>query len=55
MPLAALATANTKGQDNCGSVAGLYNMAQQVGSAIGLAAFNVVAVGYARGSPPSPT
>jgi sugar phosphate permease len=49
VPLAALATANTTGETR-GTVAGLYNMAQQVGSAIGLAAFNVVAVGYARGS-----
>jgi MFS family permease len=49
VPLAALATANTS-EETRGSVAGLYNMAQQVGSAIGLAAFNVLAVAYARGT-----
>ena len=49
VPLATLATSNTS-EAARGAVAGLYNMAQQVGTAIGLAAFSVVAVAYARGT-----
>jgi EmrB/QacA subfamily drug resistance transporter len=49
VPLATLATSNTHEADR-GAVAGVYNMAQQVGTAIGLAAFSVVAVSYAHGS-----
>jgi MFS family permease len=49
VPLATLATSNTN-EEARGAVAGVYNMAQQVGTAIGLAAFSVVAVAYADGS-----
>ena len=49
VPLATLATSNTS-EAVRGAVAGVYNMAQQVGTAIGLAAFSVVAVAYAHGS-----
>jgi EmrB/QacA subfamily drug resistance transporter len=48
VPLAALATSNAS-EDIRGAVAGVYNMAQQVGTAIGLAAFSAVAVAYAHG------
>ena len=49
VPLAALATSNTS-EEVRGAVAGVYSMAQQVGTAIGLAAFSVLAVAYAHGS-----
>jgi MFS family permease len=49
VPLATLATSNTS-EAARGAVAGLYNMAQQAGTAIGLAAFSAVAVAYAHGS-----
>jgi EmrB/QacA subfamily drug resistance transporter len=49
VPLASLATANTS-EELRGSVAGVYNMAQQVGTAVGLAAFSVIAVASAGGS-----
>ena len=49
VPLATLATSNTS-EAARGAVAGFYNMAQQAGTAIGLAAFSVVAVAYAHGS-----
>ena len=45
VPLAAVATASISDEAR-GSVAGLYNMAQQVGTAVGLAAFNAVAVAH---------
>jgi EmrB/QacA subfamily drug resistance transporter len=45
VPMAAMATANTS-EETRGSVAGLYNMGQQVGTAVGLAAFSAVAVAY---------
>jgi EmrB/QacA subfamily drug resistance transporter len=48
VPLAALATSNAS-EEIRGAVAGVYNMAQQVGTAIGLAAFSAVAVAYAHG------
>jgi EmrB/QacA subfamily drug resistance transporter len=49
VPLAALATSNSS-EELRGAVAGVYSMAQQVGTAIGLAAFSVVAVASAHGS-----
>ena len=49
VPLAALATSNTS-EEVRGAVAGVYSMAQQVGTAIGLAAFIVLAVASADGS-----
>jgi EmrB/QacA subfamily drug resistance transporter len=48
VPLVSLATSNTSEQVR-GTVAGVYNMAQQIGTAIGLAAFTAVAVAYERG------
>ena len=49
VPLAALATSNTS-EEVRGAVAGVYSMSQQVGTAIGLAAFSVLAVASADGS-----
>jgi EmrB/QacA subfamily drug resistance transporter len=49
VPLAALATSNTS-EEVRGAVAGVYSMAQQVGTAIGLAVFSVLAVASADGS-----
>jgi EmrB/QacA subfamily drug resistance transporter len=49
VPLAALATSNTS-EEYRGAVAGVYSMGQQVGTAIGLTAFSVLAVAYAHGS-----
>jgi EmrB/QacA subfamily drug resistance transporter len=49
VPLASLATSGTTEQQR-GIVAGVYNMAQQVGTAIGLAAFTVISVASAHGS-----
>jgi EmrB/QacA subfamily drug resistance transporter len=49
VPLAALATSNTS-EEVRGAVAGVYSMGQQVGTAIGLAAFSVLAVASAGGS-----
>jgi MFS family permease len=52
VPLVSLATSNTSDQLR-GTVAGVYNMAQQVGTAVGLAAFTIIAVAFARGSAPA--
>ena len=49
VPLASLATSNTS-EELRGSVAGVYNMAQQVGTAVGLAAFSAIAVASADGA-----
>jgi len=49
VPLAALATSNTS-EEVRGAVAGVYSMGQQVGTAIGLTAFSVLAVASAHGS-----
>ena len=49
VPLAALATSNTS-EEVRGAVAGLYSMGQQVGTAVGLTAFSVLAVASAHGS-----
>jgi Na+/melibiose symporter-like transporter len=49
VPLASLATSGTSERDR-GSVAGVYSMAQQIGTAIGLAAFTIIAVAYTHGS-----
>jgi EmrB/QacA subfamily drug resistance transporter len=49
VPLAALATSNTS-EEYRGAVAGVYSMGQQVGTAIGLTAFSVLAVASAHGS-----
>jgi MFS family permease len=52
VPLAALATSRTS-EELRGAVAGVYSMGQQVGTAIGLAAFSVLAVTAADGSAPA--
>jgi MFS family permease len=52
VPLVSLATSNTSDQLR-GTVAGVYNMAQQVGTAVGLAGFTIIAVTFARGSAPA--
>ncbi|HTW03434.1 MAG TPA: MFS transporter [Streptosporangiaceae bacterium] len=52
VPLAARATSTTS-EEVRGAVAGVYSMAQQVGTAIGLAAFSVLAVASANGSAPA--
>jgi MFS family permease len=49
VPLAALATSNTR-EEVRGAVAGVYSMGQQVGTAVGLTAFSVLAVASAHGS-----
>jgi MFS family permease len=49
VPLASVATSGTA-EHVRGMVAGVYNMAQQVGTAIGLATFTVIAVAYAHGA-----
>jgi EmrB/QacA subfamily drug resistance transporter len=52
IPLVALATSNA-GEHVRGTVAGVYNMSQQTGTALGLTAFTIVAVAFARGADPT--